>query len=228
VTSPAVDIYGGRDPRDIPAYSITSAASLVGIPETTLRSWVFGRTYATKTGPRRAAGLIKLPPSGQQCLSFTNLVEAHVLAAMRRKHELKLETVRRAVSYLKRESGQPHPLASETFRTNGVDLFVERYGHLVNASQDGQIAIREAIEASLDRVEYDKGRAVRLFPVGPTARKSIEVDPRRAFGRPVIAGTGIPIAAVADRFRGGDSIEHLARDFGVDVVLIEDAVRAAA
>ncbi len=229
VTSDESNLYGGRDPRDIPAYAIPSAAQLAGIPATTLRSWVLGRSYETNTGVRRAAGLIKLPAGNKDgFLSFTNLVEVHVLAAMRRQHELKLETVRNAVRYLKRESAQDHPLAYETFRTNGVDLFVERYGDLVNASRDGQVAIRSAIEASLQRVEYEQGRAVRLFPFVTAERRSIVIDPRRAFGRPSIAGTGIPIAIIADRFRGGDSIDHLARDYGVASELVEDAVRAAA
>lgn len=229
MTNAEPSLYGGRDPRDLPAYSIPAAAQLAGIPETTLRSWVLGRSYGTKAGVRRASGLIKLPAGSKGVfLSFTNLVEVHVLAAMRRQHELKLETVRNAVRYLKRESAQDHPLAYEKFRTNGVDLFVERYGDLVNASRDGQIAIRSAIEASLERVEYEHGRAVRLFPFVTAERRSIVIDPRRAFGRPAIAGTGIPIAIVADRFRAGDSIDHLARDYGVGSELIEDAVRAAA
>ncbi len=220
------DIYGGKDPRDLPAYSIPVAARIVGLPATTLRSWVRGRSYPTKAGPRRAAPVI-VPPRAD-FVSFTNLVEAHVLAAMRREHELKLDTVRKAIGFLRRESREEHPLAYEQFLTDRVDLFVRRVGSLINVSQGGQIAIREAIEASLRRVDYDDGRAVRLFPVGPSERRSIEVDPRRAFGRPVIAGTGIAVAAVADRFRGGDSIDDLARDYGVSSVLIEDAVRAAA
>ena len=201
VTTDESNLYGGRDPRDIPAYSVPAAAQLAGIPATTLRSWVLGRSCSTKTGVCRAAGLIKLPAANKGgFLSFTNLVEVHVLAAMRREHELKLETVRNAIRYLKRESAQDRPLAYEKFRTNGVDLFVERYGDLVNASRDGQVAIRSAIEASLQRVEYEQGRAVRLFPVRhrraqvdhhpPSARVRATVDcrdwhPPRDHRRPI-------------------------------------------
>ena len=32
---PNVNIYGGRDPREIPAYRVTDAASYLGIPATT-------------------------------------------------------------------------------------------------------------------------------------------------------------------------------------------------
>src|SRR3954463_14437723 len=102
------DIYGGKAPRALPAYSVPVAARIVRLPVTTLRSWVRGRSYPTKAGPRRAAPGIA-PPT-RDFLSFTNLVEPHVLAAMRREHELKLETVRQAVRFLRRDSGQEHPL----------------------------------------------------------------------------------------------------------------------
>jgi hypothetical protein len=80
-----------------------------------------------------------------------------------------------------------HPLASEQFKTNGVDLFVERLGKIINASREGQLGMKAVLVGSLARVEYDeRGRAVRLFPLlrradGP---RNIVIDPRRAFGRP--------------------------------------------
>jgi len=55
------------------------------------------------------------------------------------------------------------------------------------------------------------------------APKSIVIDPRRAFGRPVIVGTAVPAADVRSRFDAGDSVEELARDFDVEPQLIEDA-----
>jgi uncharacterized protein (DUF433 family) len=42
----------------------------------------------------------------------------------------------------------------------------------------------------------------------------------------VLAGTGIPVEAIADRFKAGDSIGHLSEDFGVSPDLVEDAVAA--
>jgi uncharacterized protein (DUF433 family) len=45
------------------------------------------------------------------------------------------------------------------------------------------------------------------------------------FGRPVLAGTGIPTSEIADRFRAGDTIKHLAQDFSVRRDQIETALR---
>jgi hypothetical protein len=131
-------IYGGRDPRDLPAYTLPLAARLVRIPTVTLRSWVLGRTYETASlGKKRAMLLIDPPPGGHGFLSFTNLVEAHVLASMRRVHEIKLHKCRRAIHFMKTNLRVEHPLARETFRADGVDLFVDKLGSVINVSSEG-------------------------------------------------------------------------------------------
>ena len=128
---------------------------------------------------RWSQSVIRLPKGQKQFLSFTNLVEVHVLAAMRRKHAFGLDAIRRAVRYVHDELDVDHPLANDRFKTNGVDLFVERLGKVINASRAGQRGVRAVLVGSLDRVEYDEqGRAVRLSPTETEdAPKSIVVDP---------------------------------------------------
>lgn len=74
-------------------------------------------------------------------------------------------------------------------------------------------------------------RAARLFPLlraaGEHQPALIVIDPERAFGRPSLARTGIPVEAIQERFKGGDSAAALASDFGVGVEAIEEALRAA-
>jgi uncharacterized protein (DUF433 family) len=223
------NIYAGHRPEDVPAYPFPEAALLAGVPVSTLRSWVLGRPFPSRAGQRWSLSVIHLPKGERRFLSFTNLVEVHVLAAMRRKHALELNAIRRAVRYVHDELQVEHPLANEQFKTNGVDLFVERLGKLINASREGQLGMRDVLVDSLDRVEYDRqGRAVRLFPLlkRADAPKSIVIDPRRAFGRPVLAGTSVPAADIRARFDAGDGVDELARDYDVSPELIEDALRA--
>jgi uncharacterized protein (DUF433 family) len=225
----STDIYAGRSPEDVPAYSFSEAATLVGVPTSTLRSWVVGRPFPARSGPRWSQAVIRLPKRERNFLSFTNLVEGHVLAAMRRKHALKLDAIRKAVGYVHDALDVEHPLATELFKTNGVDLFVERLGKIINASREGQLGMKTVLVGSLARVEYDdRGRAIRLFPLlrRDHAPRSIVIDPRRAFGRPVMVGTAVPAADVRARFDAGDSVEELARDFDVVPQLVEDALRA--
>ena len=55
--------------------------------------------------------------------------------------------------------------------------------------------------------------------------RSVVFDPRIAFGRLVIAGTGIPTAVVADRFAAGDTLDDLASDYEIERRSIEEAIR---
>jgi uncharacterized protein (DUF433 family) len=213
----------------VPAYSFAEAAMLTRVPLSTLRSWVVGRKFPARGGQRLSQAVIRLPKGERRYLSFTNLVEVHVLAAMRRQHELSIDVIRKAVRYVHTTLDVEHPLATEQFKTNGVDLFVERLGKIINAGREGQLGMKAVLVGSLDRIEYDKqGRAVRLFPLlrRDDAPKSIVIDPRLAFGRPVIAGTAVPAADIRSRFDAGDGAEELARDFDVAPELIEDALRA--
>lgn len=148
-----------------------------------------------------------------------------------RAHPLRLDKIRAAVRFVERKLGVPQPLARQAFKTDGVELFVEHLGRLLNVSRDGQLAIREAFGARLERVEYESGLAARLFPLVRRASgeqpRIVVIDPLRAFGRPVLCGTGIPVATIQERFKGGDSSADLARDCGVGVEAVEEALRAA-
>lgn len=214
---------------EAPAYRVAEAALYLGIPAATLRYWVKGARYRTRRGTRSAVPLIRTPKPG--VLSFLNLVEAHVLDAIRRQHKVSLQGVRRALDYLVKQFPSEHPLAEQSFATDGADLFVDQYGTLVNVSAGGQTALREMLRAHLRRIERDdKGLPVRLFPY--TRRSALDeprriaIDPRVQFGRPVLAGTGIPTEVIAERFKAGESLDDLARDYGRTPDEIQEAVRA--
>jgi len=223
-------LYGGRDPRDLPAYALSTASSYVQVPKSTLRSWIEGRTYDTERGTRRTKPLILAAAPGS--LSFWNLSEAFVLAAIRRRHGVPLQNVRKALDYVIRELNVARPLIQEQFRTDGVHLFVDRCGHLINTSRSGQLAMKEALKARLERIEFDEhGFARRLFPFtraeDPMSVRSIEIDPTRGFGRALLVGTSIPVDVVVDRFLAGESHGDLALDYHVAPTLIEDVIRLA-
>ncbi len=219
------------DPREMPAYGLAEAARYLRIPSTTLRAWTRGQRYRTPSGRARFfAPVIILPGSDRPLLSFINLVEAHVLDAIRREHEIPLQRVRRALQYLARTFDSPHPLADQRFETDGVDLFIEHYGQLVNISQEGQLAIRRFLEAHLHRVERDPGGlVVRLYPFtrkrDPEEPRAVVIDPYVSFGRPILAGTGIPTAIIAERYKAGESVDDLAADYGRGRLEIEEAIR---
>jgi uncharacterized protein (DUF433 family)/transposase-like protein len=220
----------GRDVLNAPAYSIAEAARYLDIPTATLRYWVFGGSYQTQQGPARAEPVVRLADPRERLLSFTNLVESHVLDALRRQHHVSLPRVRQALHYLRRTLRAAHPLADPSLQTDGLDLFVERYGTLINATWAGQTAIREMLLAHLRRIERNPaGAPVRLYPF--TRKHDLEeprvvmMDPQVQYGRPVLVGSGIPTAVIAERYKAGESIQELAADYGRGTQEIEEAIR---
>jgi uncharacterized protein (DUF433 family) len=210
-----------RDSREVPAYTVAEAAALVRVPVSTLKTWIV-------TSSNR--GLIHIPRAQPRLLAFSHLVEAFVLAAIRRGHGVALQRVRKAIRFVRDELDLPRPLIHAHFKTDGINLFVEKWGKLVNASSDGQIAMRGALAASLQRVDWDRaGLAVRLFPLvrtGDLQPKTIVIDPERGFGRPTLAGRGIRVDIVVQRYQAGETIAELARDYNVTIDSIDDAVRS--
>jgi uncharacterized protein (DUF433 family) len=139
--------------------------------------------------------------------------------------------VQAALDFVEEQFQVSHPLAHEIFRTDGVDLFIERYDSLINVLKSGQQELKDAFNAHLERIEPDDtGLAIKLYPFTRSHEENnpriVVIDPRIAFGRLVIAGTGIAIDIVAERARAGDSIEELAYDYEVDRLAIEEAIRS--
>ena len=218
------------DRGNFPAYSVATAAHYLKLPTATLRSWVSSRTYSTVTKSKFFKPLIAIADPVLGYLSFINLVEVHVLAAIRRTHNVRLDKVRSALDFLAGHFPANHPLASHNFETDGLDLFVEKYGKLYNVSREGQQAVRELLHSHLQRVEYDRtGNPIKLFPFVARGiyvdERPVEISPLISFGRPVLANTGIPTELIADRFVAGESIEELASDYGISATAIQQAIR---
>src|ERR1700733_3207035 len=225
----------GTDLRLSPAYSVAEAALYLHLPEETFRSWVAGRLYPVGGQRKRSRPVIHLDDPKRQYLSFVNLVEAHVLVAILRRYGVKLPKVRNALDYLRRRFGIERPLIDQTFQTDGLDLFVERYGELIYASREGQLAMKEIVGVYLKRIDRDaKGLPMKLYPftrdteakAAPASDPRVVVmNPAVSFGQPVIAGTGIPVSSVYERYKAGDSVADLAQDFNLETGAIEEAIR---
>jgi uncharacterized protein (DUF433 family) len=219
-----------RDVRNEATYGLAQAARYLGLSATTLRQWVLGRRYPTRAGREFSAPLIRLPDPGRPMLSFTNLVEAYVLASLRRKHQIKMHKIREALLFLEEKLGCAHPLATERLETFGGSLFIRKYGQLIDLPEAGQLAMEEILRPYLKRIEHDaSGWAVRLFPVRRQARadapRVVVIDPYVSFGRPTVSGTGVSVAILVERFAAGESLADLADDYDLTLEQVEEAIR---
>lgn len=217
------------DLRDQPAYSLQEAARYLKLPSATLRSWCLGRLYHTSAGAKQFTAIVTPANRRPPQLSFWNLIEAHVLRALRTNHGVSVKHVRKAVGYAERELGIKRLLLSEQLMANAGQLFLSRYGELIDLSASGQLAMRKVLEAHLRRVEWDAWQfPVRLFPFlvsdATASERPIVIDPAVAFGRPVVQSRGVTTAVIAERIDAGETVENVAADYDLTTDEIERAI----
>jgi len=231
-----LSLYGGRDPRDLPIYTLDEAAFILGLASSTLKTWTFGSKWKDPSGRPRTYEPLIIPPerTDRLMLSFTNLIEAHVLCAIRRVHKIKMTRVREALVQLRHDVESRHPLAELDIYTEGKNILV-KYETYVNMNTGKQAEMAQVIEIYVKRIERDESRIARFYPfsgepiiAGPAVTeqpKIVSVDPFVSFGRPVIAGTNIRTEMLSERWLGGDTIESLAADYQLDKNVVEAALK---
>ena len=210
------------------AYTFADAARYVRAPVATVRAWFLG----TKTGWGQFHPVLQLDDSTRRMLSFRNLVELHVLNSIRKRHRVTLFRVRTAIEILSVAWKSEHPLAEQDILTDGYELFARVSGLLTNVSNDDkQVILDKVLRAALRRIErHPTGGACKLFPF-PSAEvesaepQTIEINPSVQFGRPCLAGTGIPTEILYQRHRGGDEVDVLAHDYEMPIERIREALR---
>ncbi len=149
------------DRRDVPRYTPQEAAHHLSMPPATVRAWSVGYRYgASGKEARRFQPLITLATRSPLALSFWNLVELYVLASLRRRYEVPMPKVRSALRYTARELGAQRPLIEETFYTDGIDIFVEKFSTLIDARSRARSrstpSVRSGASSSLARVSRRK------------------------------------------------------------------------
>ncbi len=213
--------------RERPIYTPTDSARYLRISRNTLMYWILGRPKTNK-GVYRP--LLNIADTNPPMLSFNNLVESHVIFALRRKYKISMPVIRKALRYLKYNYQSKHPLLENKLQTDGNHLFIQKFSELEIISQDGQLGMLEVLKQCLTRVELDDDQLpYRYYPYTRDPNKNdprlIVMDPVVSFGRPVIKGSGIPTIIIAERFKAGESVKELVEDYGRTSAEIEEAIR---
>lgn len=214
-----------KSPLEVPSYGMEDAARYLHVPYQTLRYWVQGGLCDP---------VIAISQKSPPVLSFMDLSECWVLASLRHREGIPMRNIRSAIETLRERYNSRHPLADQEFETDGIHLFVRDAIGLVNLSRRDQRSLEGIMKAYLRRIERDvEGFARTLYPftrrqyltVSVDAPKVVMIDAYVAFGRPVLAGTGISTAFLASRHRGGDSVATLAQEYQRQVRDVEEAIR---
>lgn len=212
--------------RARPSYTMAEAARYLSIPAPTMRTWFLGYYY-----PRRDfKAVIKRAVPNDRRLSFSNLVEAHVLRALRTKRDISIGDVRKAIDEVQDRLGIDRLLISPKLKAAAGRMFLDLYSELIELPLSGQIVIRSAFEHHLEAVVHDtRGVPVKLYPWMPDPlgkpRTTIMIDPEVSFGTPVTAYRGISTAVLTDMVDAGLSLDDLAAEYGLSSEEVGDAIR---
>lgn len=228
-------LYGEQDPGEKPRYSIARAAHYLHLSPSTLRSWVRGRDYPKQGGTGHWPAVIR----AEGLLSFNNLIEACVLRALRVDHGVKMDAVRKALAYAERECGIPRLLLSAELQAAPGNLFLERFGQLVNLNRSGQLAAKQLLDAVLQRVRRNpSGLPDQIYPVASYdvnalrySPQLVAINPAISFGRPILLAKGVRTETIISRIDAGEEPQDVARDYGLEPQELDAAIsyeRAAA
>lgn len=215
--------------RDLAAYTLAEAARYLRLPSATLRSWVLGREYPTADGSTHFPPLIRPASKRPPLLSFSNLIEAHVLRSLRTEHGVPVKALRSALAYAERELSVERLLLRPELRAEAGKVFLDRYGQLIELTASGQLAMKQVFEQHLKRIDWDAAKLpIRLYPflsaASPSEARPIVIDPRIAFGRPVVVRKAITTSTIAERIDAGETVEDVAADYDLARSDIEQAI----
>jgi uncharacterized protein (DUF433 family) len=187
-----------------------------------MKSWLRGQNY--QSGGRRHVfePVIEAADPVNKLLSFYNLAEAHILRATRER-EVSLKNVRSALHYIRGNMPPTrHPLLTHEFLTSGKDVFIDHLGTIINATAQGQVAMREILEKYLKRIDRDDlDMPIQIYPV---YSKHLAINASLSSGKPVLKGTGIMVAVLSQRKDAGETIPELAKDYGLNPQEVEEAI----
>jgi uncharacterized protein (DUF433 family) len=145
-----------------------------------------------------------------------------------------LQRIRPAVEVLAKEIGVEHALASRRLYTDGAEVLFDYANRRGEAKVADLVVLRtkqhqftDVVSDYLHRIEYGGdgwADSVRLPTYG---NAEVVVDPRVAFGLPLVVHGGARVEDLVDRFQAGDSVKEIASDFNVPATQVEDVIRVA-
>lgn len=201
---------------------VSDAARFLGIPRSTLRRWI----QCDETG-RPLLHIVPEAGTREANVTFIAMAEAYVLEALRRAG-VRPAKIRPALSKLAEEFGREYVLVSPNLATDGMDVLWDfsrtSEGQGLMEGGTGQLVMREIVEDYLKYVTWDDNGYPRLLELRFCQPSKVVIDPYRAFGQPIFAGTRTRVRDVADMLRAGEDPQVVADEHGVSL----DDVRTAA
>lgn len=162
-------------------------------------------------------------PTRQRLITFLDLVSMRIIVVMRSRN-IKLREIREAENFLRKEFGLEFPFASKPLWTYGSHIYIEFEEHLLNASKYGQKAMN-FLRKWLTKVEVDMTFDRHDLASSWLLHSGVRIDPKIQFGEPCIDGTRVPTSALSNTVKSGDSIDVVAKSFGLSLAQVHNALQ---
>ena len=199
----------------LPAYLTSEAARLTGASSSTISWWFRGRPR----GNEHLAPLFAPPKPSGQALSYLQLVEVAFVARFR-EAGVSLQRLRRARAYLAKVFETQYPFALRGLKTDGAHVYKTfeeesriRKHPLIVADREGQEGWPDLIAERFAQFDYENDVATRWFPRG--RKMPVVLDPRVAFGAPILEKGGVPTWVIVERIEAGEPPWQVQDDFSV-------------
>jgi uncharacterized protein (DUF433 family) len=196
----------------------------------TIKRWLRGYDYSIDRGVIRHSAPLWVPDYANDDdtieLSFRDLIELRFVKAFR-DIGLSLPTIRECFKRAVESVQDERPFSTQRFRTDGRTIFLE----ITHDVQEGELldlkrrqgAFHRVVAPSLHDLEFDADIVARWFPLG-MSRKTVVVDPRRSFGRPIADPSGVPTEILSEAAGIEGSTEKVAQLYQVSHAAVLDAV----
>ncbi|WP_298863463.1 DUF433 domain-containing protein [Microbacterium sp.] len=205
-------------------YSFTDVDRLVGLSSGTTRRWLEGHTRAG----RFYEPVLREQPTGDEAVTWGEMVEARLLAEFRSKH-VSVQRLRPAIDLLREEFGR-YPLAQarpfldvegrELVRVLQEQVGLERPLQLV-VVRNGKSMVGAATARFQNAVEYSGGVVGSFRPDVRTP--AVLMNPSRSFGQPSVRNVRTEV--LAEGYRAGSSREELADLYDLSAAQVDEAIR---
>jgi len=218
-----------RDPHFLNTglYTVPEAAHLTRIPAAKIRRWIRGYSFRKGESVRHSDAVWQTeikPLDDKVALSFRDLLELRFVDAFI-KAGVSWSTMRRAHVNAQEELRTTHPFCSQRIATDGKNILLQQ------AKEDSDAALLNLVtdQREFSRIVHDflkelefAGDEIVWWPLGKN--RQIIVDPRRNFGQPTVAKSGVPAQILARSVRANSSEELVARWYEVQPEEIRDAI----
>lgn len=210
----------------VPLLTPWETAQNLLIPERTIRRWL-----TDKAAGRPLVHSVRPERKGFPSVPFVAVVEAYVLRSLRNLG-LSPAKIADAAGEIRRGFDTEYGLANRRIATDGVDVFIHylESDELARAG-DQQTPIRMVIN---DFLQYIRWTEEDEFPVRLTLRRydpdvaEVVIDPRFAWGAPIIEPARVRVTDVLGMWRAGESPDVVADEYGLDVEQVQALIRVAA